>query len=398
MRWSVSIVLFLICVCAVAQEAAFKYYVSEGVDRESAGRALMEQLFNAVRFHHSQQLLTTYTTEILRMASEEDYDGKVALSLSSKDVSGVFMSRSKKAMEIVAQGDRSSNDGLKKLYYTWGWYYLTSLPTEYETLEADRLRSWLKEHVETQVASLPVPMTHIEREVAAIRQIVGDPFAESPVKVAVKSSMNVPAPKDEIHQQSIERQVLDLPLPTNGPSSLALTNSRGNIISCLPLMSNRLPAENKLDSHLLLTVGLAPEPVIGIMAGFHFKWGAIASVQSDWHMTKAEVDALSDGTIPGVGFFWPNGESRVSNLLCLVGPSYELCSWASAWVGTGYGYRMQYWKDMSGMWVRISDKSAQGVSLGAGAVFYFKHLSAAASISSVELKTLGFSIGLGVSF
>lgn len=367
-------------------------YYGEGATQDAAMTALMTRIGRAVSFENPV-LLNTYRADIGKAVIEEKRNGNVVLSLSGTVLDQVFQTRQNRAAGIVDQGRRSRDDAVKKTYFNWAWYYLSSLPEGHRIPGKEEIRNWLLAHKDLPMGSLPVSMTHIEREAASIRALIGD--------WATVAGKTLPT--------TLPGKTLPAAQDSAPPQRPALKALRAAPIAYYPLAvpdfpplisrsQTPLPEVVPVQTLLIATIGWAPEPVFGAVVAAHRKWGAAATFQSNFTKVGSSYEAFSDGTRTDGGYLWPEGGSRVSLLSVSAGASYALLPWLSGYFTAGYGYRTVCWKDSEGEWARIQDISARGVYFSAGALLGWKHLAGTVALSTVAFQTMGITLGLGVRF
>ena len=384
----------------MGQDYVHRDYYGQGASEAEALEALMGQIGGAVSFGNPE-LLQTYKADIRRASVAQMQTGKVLFSLSGATLDAIFQSRQNRASAVLEEGRKAAEDSVRKTYYTWAWYYMSSLPQGHQLQGKERLKQWLLEHKELEPAPLQVPMTHIEREVSVIRSLVGDVFAPAPQKEEnIVRAIVLPSPSESTPECRREG------LKTVDSGALELREVTGPLVPSGPLA---LPPQTVVrDVHkesfpfrvqLQLTLSRSPEWVPGILLQMGKRWGGVAFFQTTFHRTHATAQARSNGRLVGAeGYIWPDGESRVSHFSLCAGPSYAFRNWLGAYVLAGYGERAVFWEDTESRWVRIQDISSRGLSVGGGILFTWKHISASIGLFSVNFTTLGVSIGLGAQF
>lgn len=392
-KWVVVLFLF-VAVPLLGQDYIHRDYYGQGASFDAALKVLLEQVGQAVSFENPN-LVNTYRADISRLAVEQKRNQSVQLTISGATLDGIFQARQSRAAGIVDEGRKASDDAVRKVYYNWGWYYLSSLPPGHRLPGREELRQWLLAHKDVAPARLPVPMTHIEREVAAIREIVGDwdEPAVRPQPVSPKPDTLQVRPVVEVPQTILAGE------PTMPLDSLSAPESSPISAPVLPV-SSPLPVKQTpaLKIHGLLTFGLAPEPVFGVLAGVQKKWGAVLSFQRNFLSSAFDYEANSNGTRANGEFLWPEGSVRIAHLMITAGGSYSITSWLSGFASAGYGYRQIFWQDVDRNWARIQDLSARGVACSGGVLMDWKHFAVGLSLSTVSFQTLGVSVGAGIRF
>ncbi|MBQ9410367.1 MAG: hypothetical protein IJU21_02030 [Bacteroidales bacterium] len=387
--------LLLFCVLELsAQDYIHRDYYGRGTSPETALSSLMEQLEVAVPFDN-KGLLETYRPQIEKNSIESTQGGRIQLSLKGSSLDAVFHTRQTRASGILEQGRAATDDSVKKTYYLWAWYYLNSLPDGYGIPGKDNLRQWLLAHSELSPSSLPVPMTHIEREVAQIKAVVGDIYAPaagrkpSPEKEAIVTQPEEQPRVSAKELEKVEDARIYAPLDSDVPDSLSF------VPSSIAGSSTQVPP---LKTTVLFTSSFSPEFMPGLIVGLGNKLGGVLSVQTNFQTRQASYSALSSGAREDNGYIWPSGASAVSHFSIWAGPYFSLTDWLSIYAGGGYGFRNVYWEDTDGQWAHITDLSTNGVAISTGAIASWRHFSFTAGISTLGFATLGATFGIGLTF
>lgn len=186
---------------------------------------------------------------------------------------------------------------------------------------------------------------------------------------------------------------LKLPDP---PAFLALPDKPLFLPSC-PILS--LPEKAASVKYLLLAeAGVVPDFTAGIRVGLLFgRFGLYLAGRSNFKPDVFEYECFSDGAIPGGGYIWTSGQSRVSRLNLSAGGLFCISNWATMYAGAGYVRRQLFWQDVDQAWARVADISKSAVAVDAGFIFspFVKGpvLSIGTSYPSPEL-----TVGLGWLF
>lgn len=389
------LLLFALCACQLlwGQDYIHRDYYGQGASAEDALKALMTQIGKSVPFDNSA-LLDTYQADIAKWAVEQNKNGRVQLDLSGTNLDRIFQARQNRAANILDQGRKAADDSFRKVYFIWGWYYLSSLPPGHQLPGKEDLRQWLLEHRDIQPARLPVPMTHIEREVAAILSIVGD-WDKSQVNTTPVPSAPIPVqePEEVLPQRE---QVISVVASTLSQEALEAPETPALTVPVA--VEQPATATVPVRTSVLVTGGLAPEPVMGIMLSVQKEWGGILAFHTNFGSSRSSYEANSDGSRVDGGYVWPDGTVRVAHLGMAAGCSHVLGSHLSAYVTAGYAYRNVLWKDGDGQWARIRDLSDRGLTLSGGVFFHWQHLALSASVSTLSFQTLGVSLGIGYAW
>ena len=394
-RWLLTGLLVLLAFPLRGQEYVHRDYYGQGDSYPSALDALVRQVGQAVPFENAS-LAETYRTGISRAAVEQKLEGRSILSLGGKDLDALFRARQARAAGILDEGRRAQDEAVRKTYYTWAWYYLASLPSGYQLPEKQAVKQWLSDHESLAPARLPVAMTHIEREVAAIRSVL----AESPALPRETRSRTTAEPPAPVEEPLPERKELEA-VP-EAPGFQGYVENRTGEVPAFPAARRTEAVRTEvppLRTRVLLTRSLAPEWVPGLLLNVQGKWGGVLAAGTNFQSRKGQYEALSSGfRTDGDGFIWPDGDTCLSHFSMSAGVSCAVFEFMSPYVTAGYGHRTVYWKDTDGQWARIRDLSAEGLSLSAGVFFGWKHFCAGVSLSSVAFRTMGLSVGAGLQF
>ena len=398
MRRSLLLLWILLSVPLWGQDYIHQDYYGQGASREQALQKLLAQIGQVVSFENPA-LLATYRADIERQSVESIRQGGIQLSLSGTVLDGIFQARQNRAAGIVDEGARAKDDAVRKTYYNWAWYYLSSLPEGHQLPGKDRILKWLLSHRQTPSASLAVPMTHIEREVAAIRAIVG--AWDAPVKNTPGSAVKEKPVQTETLVETAPESRTPVSAVTAAEQKEMLPASAvgGNLQGSRHQAARETTARSFPNAGMLFTAGLAPELVFGTKLFLKKdKWGGLLSFQSNFQGEKALYPARSDGSRPDGGFIWPEGSANVGQLSICVGACYAFLPWLNAYATGGYGYRQVYWKDGDGQWALMEDLLARGFAMDAGLLFMRNHLALSIGLTTVSFQTLGLSVGAGFFF
>ena len=232
-----------------------------------------------------------YTAESLEV---EGVELKINALKPACTLDAIFQSRQNRASAVLEEGRKATEDSVRKTYYTWAWYYMSSLPQGHQLQGKERLKQWLLEHKELE----PAP----QKEENIVRAIV------------------LPSPSESTPECRREG------LKTVDSGTLELREVTGPLVPAGPLA---LPPQTVVrDVHkesfpfrvqLQLTLSRSPEWVPGILLQMGKRWGGVAFFQTTFHRTHATAHARSNGRLVGAeGYIWPDGESRVSHffLMC----------------------------------------------------------------------------------
>lgn len=395
-RAVICVIVLFVCTILRGQEYLYRDFYGQGETREQALDALMDQIGGAVNLEYPA-VLSTYRADILRLCIEQNRGAQISLSITGPALDRVFQTRQDRTSGILEEGRKSSDPAIRKVYYTWAWYYLSSLPAAHTLPGKEDVRQWLLNHSDITPAAPPVPMTHIEREVASIRAIVGDYYpAPKPVSappISTATPKNKELVRDTLTVQPVFGLMKRPALPVNmGGEVVQIPDGSFAAGSPSPLM----PSPGHY--YLMLSAGSMPELSFGAVAGYHKKWGALVSFHSNFSQSQSSYYAQSDGSIEGGGYIWPDGSSGVDILCVTAGGSYAFIPWLHGFAAAGYGHRLIDWKDTDGQWARIRDLSSRGLAISAGVLFEWNHLAANVAVSTIAFQSLGISVSIGYSF
>lgn len=391
-----------ICLCLLlclslplwGQDYIRRTYYGQGPTREIALQELMGAVEQAVRFQPSR-LLESYRADISSAVVEQQQNGKLVLQLSGTTLDAIFQARQNRAADILGEGRKATDPSVRINYYRWAWYYMSSLPAGHQLPGKEEVQNWLLAHPDVKPASLPVPMTHIEREVAVLRGILGEIGPAAPAapekKVTESIKKEVTAPVPERIPIAAVPAAAPLLMPRFTPAPKAFSPR------FMPRVSPILQKKEPWKTSILLTAGLCPEFLLGATVSVRKKWGVLAGFQSNFRPASASYSADSQGNAEN-GYIWPNGNSSVQHLRIFAGASRRVLPWMDVFATAGYGHRKIYWQDTEENWALMKDLSSTGPTLSVGLLLGFGHFSALLEANTVSFQTLGISLGLGVSF
>ena len=384
------------------QDYVRKTYYGQGTTRERALQELLEAVGEAVDFR-PPRLLESYKADISAVVVEQQQNGKRVLQLSGTALDGIFQARQNRAAGILEEGRRATDPTVRVLYYHWAWYYLSSLPAGHRLPGKEEVEAWLLAHPDVKPAVLPVPMTHIEREVAVLRGILGDIFPARSAVIPEKKMAATP-PVRSVQEPLPEPLPERIPVATV-PAEVPLL--RPSFTPPAPTLQRPSPSpgtsagkqETAWKVSVLATAGFSPEFHLGAAVSVRKQWGALAGFQSNFRPVSASYTAESKGnTVDGNNYIWPNGNTSVQQLRIYTGASRAVLPWLDLFMTAGYGYRKIYWQDTDQRWAWMKDISCSGPAIGAGALLGFGHLAALLEVSTISFQTLGISMGIGFTF
>lgn len=407
MKRTMLLILILLALPLRGQDYTLRDYYGHGDTREIAMRALLREIGASVQFK-PQGLLESYSNDISQSAVEITRNGGVDLMLSGNSLDEIFRSRQNRAQSILNEGRRSSNDSFRMTYYRWAWYYISSLPVGREISGKREIEKWIQSHPDIKPGKLPVPMTHIEREIEKIRSILGEIGSSKPISSEKESQKSWKAPvekgkkettlKEERHRNDPLLSSTDTPvffLPE------IIFKGKTNYIPFSKTI-RQYPAPNGVDPlrvSLLASIGLSPETIYGSTLSIRRKWGIIAGCNTNFKSDISSYKALSSGNrINADTFLWPNGNTIVKHFKLSAGFSREILPWMDCFIMAGYGERSIYWQDTDDEWAMISDLSCRGLAISSGLILGYGHFCGIIEAGSVCFQTLGLSFGLGYTF
>lgn len=125
------------------------------------------------------------------------------------------------------------------------------------------------------------------------------------------------------------------------------------------------------------------------------------SVLSNFSNTQSDYSCSNDGRIKGGGVFWGDGTVTDNQLFLTAGTAVwnSTSGNISVYAGAGYGINERLWRDITGKWAIVSDKSGRGLILQTTAAFRFKHFAVSPSLIYMpNSHYLLPSLGIGYSF
>ena len=401
------LLLLLLALPLNGQDFSRRTFYGKGETREIALEALFRDISPDVQLK-SPGLLQSYSNYISQSAVETSGNGNFELMLKGTALDAIFQSRRSRAQSIMNEGRKASDDSIRMTYYRWAWYYISSLPAEYELSGKGDIEKWIQSHQDIKPGKLPVPMTHIEREVEKIRSILGEIGFQkniSPEKDAVRSSKTAkekgktePLVQEEHHRSDPILSFTDSPEYFSPTISFLKKTSDipiGRSFHQYPEPSGVVP----LRISLLASIGLSPETVYGSTLSIRRKWGIIADYHTNFKSVDPAYSAQSNGKrLNGDTFLWPNGNTTIKHFQLSAGLSRQIQPWMDAFFMTGYGERTVYWQDMEDNWAMISDLTSRGLALSTGILLGHGHFSGILEAKTISFQTWGMSIGLGYTF
>ena len=107
-------------------------------------------------------------------------------------------------------------------------------------------------------------------------------------------------------------------------------------------------------------VGVIPDRSYGILAGYGYgSIGFFVKARSNFRTRAFAYDCRSNGTTEE-GYIWTDGSTSLSRHQITLDLFYTPWKPLSLYLGGGYGARTLCWRDTSGEWARVSDRSFRG--------------------------------------
>ena len=380
---------------------------AEGPDDARALTALTARIAPEVDFTSPDKaaLLATYRTE-LRKESVALQDGSQVLRYLKKDrLDALFQPRRRKAEELMASARKAWQEGAEgqaKTYFAWAGTYLESLPRAFQG-SLQEVQAALSALEGVEAAALPLP--HIAREVQTLQSLL-----RAPARAAAKATEPVKAPEPAkapapAQPPLPERKLLN-GLPA-APAPLYQLPARKAAVSLAKPLTAPLHPESKPAPHrwMLLADGYGDLSLGGTLAWRHGKAGAYLSARSHFRSVNAVYSCLSDGSIPGGGTVWTQGNLPLRSANAFTAGALFAPWWPALafYAGAGYGSDDLYWQDLSGDWVQVQDLSFRGLVVEGGLLADIKlgkrlGLVLKAGVTSTALKTATPTLGAGVRF
>lgn len=142
-----------------------------------------------------------------------------------------------------------------------------------------------------------------------------------------------------------------------------------------------------------------PEGSIGLM-GFYMpkNVGAFLKASITPLQRSSSFSCNSDGYTQDGGLVWTTGDARRTALSVSAGVVYKAVSFADVYLGAGYGSSRLLWKEVSGKWMEVSDKSGKGLDVDAGVLVPVGHFRLMCGIATVSFKKASLQLGIGYKF
>ena len=423
---------------------------AEGSTQKEALDGITSKLAHAVGFICPKSkflsLMKTYSQDIRKYTHQITYNGKFLRYINSRETSKLFSSRRQKINELKqsAQTLQASSPQDAATLYHWALTYLKSLPGD-NSREISSLQGSLTSLQKKQGQAYSQPsstvqtrMAHIDKETRQIAGILGEPMPEikgiqspepKPIKTPVADAgvkrtdytpiqnVDVSIPEDKQFGYLRHFSIVDTEDRVNYFKRLEKESQKnmfhedllrsGKVASC-PWVT---PTAQWNRAVILLQGGLSPEFITGIMAGYNIrKAGFYASYKSNFTTVSSDRDILSSISPAEL-----SGSNKVSLSMITGGVLYSLATDyppeypkngrtnTMLYAGAGYGQRTVYWQDKSDNWAKVTDRTSSGIAVEAGVIYSFlntsaRNLSLSAGVHTINFKTVGFTIGIGVNF
>ena len=392
---------------------------AEGPDDARALTALTARIAPEVDFTSPDKaaLLATYRTE-LRKESVALQEGTQVLRYLKKDrLDALFQPRRRKAEELLASARKAWQEGAEgqaKTYFAWAGTYLESLPRAFQG-SLQEVQAALSALEGIEAAALPLP--HIAREVQTLQSLLRTPVraaakAADPAKTPgpAKTPARVKAPEPAKKPAPVQPPLPERKLLNGLPAALAplyqLPARKAAVSLAKPLTAPLCPEPKPAPPRwMLLADGYGDLSLGGTLAWRHGKAGAYLSARSHFRSVKAVYSCLSDGSIPGGGTVWTQGNPPLRSANAFTAGALYAPWWPALafYAGAGYGCDDLYWQDLSGDWVQVQDLSFRGLVVEGGLLADIKlgkrlGLVLKAGVTSTALKTATPTLGAGVRF
>ncbi|MBR6465673.1 MAG: hypothetical protein IKS82_04480 [Bacteroidales bacterium] len=420
---------------------------AEGSTQKEALDGITSKLAHAVGFTCPKSkflsLMKTYSQDIRKYTHQITYNGRFLRYISVSETEKIFSSRRQKIAELKQSARSLQSSGPKDAatLYRWALIYLKSLPGD-NSRESSSLQGSInaiqKKQGQTSASSgIQTRMAHIDRETRQIAGILGEPMPEiKNVPVSEPKPLNAQIPDAGVKRtdltpiqnvgvsQDVDAFVNGKAIPEDkqfermkfismlSGTGIKLDNYSQNNNNTGKVASLWVtPTGHWNRAVILLQAGFSPEFITGIMAGYNIRTaGFYASYKSNFTSVSSDGEILSSISPSEL-----SANNKVSLSMITGGLLYSLArSYPPEWLkngrtntmlyaGAGYGQRTVYWQDKSENWAKVTDRTSSGVAVEAGVIYSFlntsaRNLSLSAGINTINFKTLGFTIGIGVNF
>lgn len=127
------------------------------------------------------------------------------------------------------------------------------------------------------------------------------------------------------------------------------------------------------------------------------RWGGFLKGSSTVTAVRPSYSCYADGTTD-TGYIWTSGKEAVKRFSITAGGTFSPLSFLSVYAGAGYGARRLFWEDAAGEWATVRDRCVSGITVDAGFLFSWRHLSVMAGASAIGLKAFSAELGIGFRF
>ncbi|MBQ3382556.1 MAG: hypothetical protein IJG54_04405 [Bacteroidales bacterium] len=400
-----------------------------------------------------------YNGKYLRYISTEDLP-KLFQARRQK-ISELKSSASQSKQRFTQTGSPSDAEDAATLYQ-WAIAYLSSLPGNNSQeifsiqQQINSLRKSAGKSSSTLNASSPSiksQMAHIDREASQIESILSisstvspavattSPSLPSQAVTTSKSTSSTSVAEDKRYTTNRE-QLLPVPNTYTVPlfeyemdeeslykfvcenlagelRCLTIANDTfyrpsSRLYNCFSVDFNRLIRSRV---YILPQISFAPEWNAGALIGLKFRdsgAGIYASFRGNFTSVSSSSKILSSEPASSL-----TGSNKVSHQFIAAGvlltPLIFADNFSSIfnlstafYAGVGYGYRNVYWQTTSNQWAEVTDRSSKGIALEAGIIYSpivdkrrdpkKPGISLSAGLSTISFKTIGLTLGVGVSF
>ncbi|MBR6971235.1 MAG: outer membrane beta-barrel protein [Bacteroidales bacterium] len=410
---------------------------AEGSSQKEALDGITSKLAYAVGFTCQKSkflpLMQTYAQDIRKVTHQITYSGKFLRYISTSDLPKLFQARRQKIGELKSSADKykqrftqtgSPSDAEDAAtLYRWAIAYLSSLPggnsKEIKSLQQqiNSLQKSAGKSSAINASSSPIKsqMAHINRQASQIESILG--IRSTPLLAAnAKSNSSSNAPSNQPFSSSkveVQKPVRKAPAlaislpesPAHNDSLVTTSWASDEVTKALQgKLEDFVPSE---DAHIFIIpqIGFSPEWNAGAMLGVKFKnsnMGIYASYRSNFTFVSSDLSIDSSEEPSHL-----TGSHKVSLQSATAGLLFQFSETPriNLYAGAGYGNRNVYWQTTSNQWAEVTDRTTKGLVLEAGILYsppkHFWHkpgLTLSAGLSTISFKTIGLTLGIGLSF
>ena len=226
---------------------------------------------------------------------------------------------------------------------------------------------------------------------------------------AIRARREELTPKQAVRFEAINRWfstgtrplVLDTTdLPQIPPIYHTLQTTHSGILTCgcNQVRKEEIEKKDKLKTYLLLTTSFPEASYGGTIALQYGSWGGYIKFRSNFKSVNQAYSCQSNGTINDGSPFWGTGNSTISNLSISGGGLYEVTRWLNIYGGIGYAASKLFWEDIDHNWALVYDYSHKGIATELGVLISGKVIVAGLGISSINIRTVGLDLSLGIRF